>query len=178
MSRTAANESPAPDNKPVSASGSTVAADAITSALAGDNFPARIAAAVLGNALSSFDVSNPLRAFDTDEPDTAANCSAADRYPSRCHVLASSTRRANSVFADSPNRTNTSNAVHIAGASNTNTASGSNSPTSARIGACNATTSLTCTPTRSSISTIASSHTGETVTSATDCPTDLAGCDP
>ena len=56
-----------------------MAADAIASAFAGDNFPARIASAVAGSASSCLDVSSIVRAADTDVPDTAAICSAAER---------------------------------------------------------------------------------------------------
>ena len=55
--------------------------------------PARIASAVAGSASICLDVSNMFRAADTDVPDTAASCSAAERYPARFHVAASSIRR-------------------------------------------------------------------------------------
>ena len=69
---------PSPTTGPRPA-GATVAADAIASAFGPDNFPARIASAVAGNASICFDVSNMLRAADTDVPDAAAICSAAER---------------------------------------------------------------------------------------------------
>ena len=151
-----------PANNPASASGATVAADAIASAFARDNFPARIASAVAGNSSTCFEVSNMVRAADTDEPDTAASCSAADRYPARCHV---SRFHAAAPATSSPRAQALEHveASNIAGVSKTNTASGSNASTTARIGDSNASTSLNCTPRRSSVTvTNTCSHMGET----------------
>ena len=102
-----------------------MAADAIASTFCGDNTPDRTTAAVAGSSATCFDVTNADRAAATDVPDTLANCSAAEWNPARCHVHASSTRRASNVFADAANRSTRSNAAHTSGASNTNTSSGS-----------------------------------------------------
>ena len=115
----------APMSNLSSASGATVAAETIASAFDADNVPARIAAAVFGRSRTFFDVSRELFAAWIDDPEIAASCSAADRYPALFQVPAASTRRASSVFAEAATRSNRSRSRHNPSASHNGTASGS-----------------------------------------------------
>ena len=125
-SRTSASGlSSAPSSSPASASGATSAAAAIASAFAADNFPARNAFAVASRVRSFFDVSNWFFAAETDVPVIKASWSAAERYPPRFHLPASSTRRASNNFVAAARRSTVSNAVHKSVTSLNGTASGS-----------------------------------------------------
>ena len=80
-----------------SALGFTLAASAITLPWAGDSAPVRNPSATSGRLGSAVEVVSSSFAAPRDEPDSAANCSAALWCAVPCHALASATRRASTM---------------------------------------------------------------------------------